>query len=105
MSRSLHSSSSRRLLVGPPDPVSHLRPVIYGSEPTQSRVQHPYSLREFRDMEEQADEHENDFGNYELKLRMARMDAFNHEFWAEVSFSASTLHAFADLQIQGEHSL
>jgi hypothetical protein len=87
--RHLHWSSAHRQLVGPPDAVSHLRPVIYDNRPSSYLVQHPYSLREFRDLEEQNNEHENDFGNYELKLRMAQLDVFNHDFWTEVSFGLS----------------
>jgi hypothetical protein len=83
--REMYSSPRHRSqLVGPPDALSHLRPVVYENLPITSRVQHPYSLHEFRELEESSSEHEDDYGNYELKLRMAQQDAFNHEFWSEV---------------------
>jgi hypothetical protein len=89
--RNIHSSPLNRQLVGPPDPVSHLRPVIYDDKPELYPIQHPYSLHEFRDPAKDTNEHEDDFGNYELKLRTAQLDAFSHQFWTEVRVSLTFL--------------
>ncbi|TBU50826.1 hypothetical protein BD309DRAFT_907097 [Dichomitus squalens] len=72
--RTFHASIARQHLVGPPDPVSHLRPVIYDDvppPPPQSR--HPYSLKEFT----------GDTREYQWKMQRQELDAFNHDFWKE----------------------
>ena len=63
-------------LVGPPDPVSNLRPVIYDDAPPlpPSEVRHPYSLREFK----------GDTREYQWKIQRQELDAFNHAFWTDV---------------------
>ena len=81
---------SRYALVGPPDPVSNLRPVIYdepeGSvegkrrritvvERTKTSPTHPYSLEEF----------DGDPADYSWRLERKRLDAYNHAFWSDVS--------------------
>ena len=88
LARSLHVSSASRHLVGPNDPISHLRPIIYTDTPTppsshsqgqlESRVNHPYSLHEFTDVQ-----HDHAL---ELQYKLAReqLDAFNHNYWADV---------------------
>ena len=73
--RSLHASLVRRDLVGPPDPVSHLRPIIYDdAPPPPPRVRHPYSLGEFT----------GDTREYQWKMQRQELDTLNHEFWKEV---------------------
>lgn len=85
--RSLHVSSSLRHLVGPNDPVSNLRPIIYTDTPTppasQSQTQHvnhPYSLHEFTDLDVPHNH------TLELRYKLAReqLDAFNHNYWTDV---------------------
>lgn len=85
LSRSLHVSSARRHLVGPNDPISNLRPIIYTDTPTpptsqarEQHVNHPYSLHEFTDVP-------NDH-TLELQYKLAReqLDAFNHHYWTDV---------------------
>jgi hypothetical protein len=83
--RGLHSQprpGTGRQLVGPPDPISHLRPVIY-DDPSLSiqpkQLNHPYSLAEFSNQE-------CSFEDLELlyKLQSQHLDAFNHQFWFDV---------------------
>ncbi|KAI0748168.1 hypothetical protein C8Q80DRAFT_1170501 [Daedaleopsis nitida] len=73
--RSFHASVARQHLVGPPDPVSHLRPVIYDDAPPlpPPPVRHPYSLREFT----------GDTREYQWKMQRQETDTFNHDFWKE----------------------
>ena len=74
--RSLHASLVRRHLVGPPDPISHLRPIIYDdAPPPPPQVRHPYSLSEFT----------GDTREYQWKMQRQELDALNQEFWTEVS--------------------
>ncbi|KAI0636925.1 hypothetical protein C8Q77DRAFT_1154813 [Trametes polyzona] len=87
--RYFHASLSRRHLVGPPDPISHLRPVIYDDAPPPAapRVRHPYSLKEFT-------------GNtreYQWKMQRQELDAFNHAFWLD---SNSRFYAAKDAVLQ-----
>jgi hypothetical protein len=76
-SRSFHSA---RHLVGPNDPVSNLRPIVYTDIPTPipSHARHPYSLDEFTDVPQ---DH-----TLELQYKLAResLDAFNHYYWTDV---------------------
>ncbi|KAI8998600.1 hypothetical protein BD414DRAFT_407322 [Trametes punicea] len=73
--RQFHASISRRHLVGPPHPISHLRPVIYDDAPPPPapHVRHPYSLREFT----------GDTREYQWKMQRQELDAFNHAFWLD----------------------
>ncbi|KAI0341586.1 hypothetical protein BDW22DRAFT_1358406 [Trametopsis cervina] len=73
--RSFQSTALRRDLVGPNDPISNLRPVIYDDAvPTPpDDVRHPYSLREFR----------GDTREYQWRLQRQELDAFNHTFWTD----------------------
>lgn len=73
--RHLHASALRRHRVGPIDPVSHLRPVIYDDAPPPARERHPYSLGEFS----------GDTREYQWKMQRQELDAFNHAFWLDVS--------------------
>ncbi|CDO69522.1 hypothetical protein BN946_scf184785.g27 [Trametes cinnabarina] len=87
--RQFHVSLTRRHLVGPPDPVSHLRPVIYDDAPPPPppSVRHPYSLREFT----------GDTREYQWKMQRQELDAFNHTFWLE---SNSRFYAAKDAVLQ-----
>ncbi|KAI0362164.1 hypothetical protein OH77DRAFT_1466569 [Trametes cingulata] len=87
--RAFHASLSRRHLVGPPDPVSHLRPVIYDDAPPppKPRVRHPYSLREFT----------GDTREYQWKMQRQELDAFNHAFWLD---SNTRFYAAKDAVLQ-----
>lgn len=84
LSRSLHVSSASRHLVGPNDPISNLRPIIYTDAPTHGQLEshaswHPYSLHEFTD----SAPHDH---TLELQHKLAReqLDAFNHNYWTDV---------------------
>ena len=74
--RCFHASLARAHLMGPPDPVSHLRPVLYDDAPPPPppQVRHPYSLREFT----------GDTREYQWKMLRQEIDTFNHDFWKEV---------------------
>ncbi|KZV71681.1 hypothetical protein PENSPDRAFT_751623, partial [Peniophora sp. CONT] len=87
--RTLHTSArasnaQARTLVGPPDPVSNLRPVVYADAPLPSasgsgathNSNHPYSLSEFP----KAGLNDAD---YRWRLRREELDAFNHAFWTD----------------------
>ncbi|KAL0946842.1 hypothetical protein HGRIS_013010 [Hohenbuehelia grisea] len=82
--RSFHVSPPALDLVGPPDPISHLRPVIYDAITipsglnTNGRTNHPYSLTEFSSSAEPQQP-------LELQFRMQRqqLDAFHHAFWSD----------------------
>ena len=69
--------------MGPPDPISHIRPAIYHQEDPSSstsygdKVQHPYSLKEFAQVENAQD--------YQVNLQKTQLDAFDHAFWTDVS--------------------
>lgn len=75
--RAFRISAVRRDLVGPPDPISNLRPVVYDDAPPAppSDVRHPYSLREFT----------GDTREYQWKIQRQQLDAYNQEFWTDVS--------------------
>ena len=84
--RLLHSSVPTANHVGPPDPVSNIRPVLYndlGSTTAESPQQHPYSLDEFRNDSE-------DTLEYQWKLQRQQLDAFNDAFWRDVRLSCPT---------------
>ncbi|KAF8580878.1 hypothetical protein K439DRAFT_265203 [Ramaria rubella] len=66
-----------RELVGPPDPVSNIRPILFeGQAPSQGNQRHPYSLTEFGARDED---------NIDLQWRFEReqLNAFNHAFWRD----------------------
>ncbi|KAJ7581440.1 hypothetical protein C8J56DRAFT_793966 [Mycena floridula] len=78
--RRLYTSTS---LIGPPDPISHLRPVIYdssASKPPASVVNHPYSLAEF-------DPAPSDgllVPNEQFwKMQRKHLHDFNNQFWLD----------------------
>lgn len=81
--RGLHSSAPLFHLVGPPDHISHIRPVIYDDvppPPPPSRLQHPYSLAEF-DPEPPVGT-----GAFDLqwKLQRQQIDNMDQNFWHDV---------------------
>ncbi|EIN07337.1 hypothetical protein PUNSTDRAFT_71028 [Punctularia strigosozonata HHB-11173 SS5] len=81
--RLLHATVLARNFVGPPDPVSNLRPVIYDDDlPSRSSqaVTHPYSLSEFKP-DEAAEEREE--MEYQYKAERQQLDNFNHRFWTD----------------------
>ncbi|KAJ8584942.1 hypothetical protein M405DRAFT_746142 [Rhizopogon salebrosus TDB-379] len=75
--RLLHTSRPSFNFIGPPDPTSNIRPIIYTSSSFLSEpvLPHPYSLKEFSD----------DTVDHELQWNLHReqLDAFNHTYWAE----------------------
>ncbi|KAF8077906.1 hypothetical protein FPV67DRAFT_1404380 [Lyophyllum atratum] len=79
-SRLIHASSRANNLVAPPDPVSHMRPIIYSDAPPPappSLIRHPYSLTEFstgskKQREESA---------LQFKLQRQQLDDFHQHFW------------------------
>ncbi|KAF5373771.1 hypothetical protein D9758_000588 [Tetrapyrgos nigripes] len=81
--RLLHASRIlSKTLVGPPDPISHLRPVIYDdvlAPPSPSVLYHPYSLAEF-DPEPKRSQSQNELY---YKLQMQRLDALSQNFWLD----------------------
>jgi len=80
--RRLHLSTPVHDRIGPPHPISNIRPVIYDDthHPPQSST-HPYSLQEFRHARRTHDL----LVDYELrwKLHKQQLDAFNHAFWTD----------------------
>ena len=79
--RLFHSSMLTANYVGPPDPVSNIRPVLYDDlGPTSlESPPHPYSLDEFG--------RDSDTLEYQWKLQRQQLDAFNDAFWRDVRFS------------------
>ncbi|KAI9509613.1 hypothetical protein F5148DRAFT_1011988 [Russula earlei] len=81
--RLLHSSVRASDYVGPPDPVSNIRPVLYDDPGSTSANRaaasppHPYSLDEFRD--------DSDTLEYQWKLQRQQLDTFNHAFWRDTN--------------------
>jgi len=81
--RLFHSTACVKHLVGPPDPISHIRPAVYHQEDPSSstsygdKVQHPYSLKEFTQAEGAQD--------YKVNLQKTQLDVFDHAFWINVT--------------------
>jgi len=85
--RLFHSTVCAKHLVGPVDPISNIRPIIYDDDPTPSAssssfatqsqnngcLLHPYSLKEFS----------GDIRDYQWKLQRQQLDAFDHLFWSD----------------------
>ena len=82
-----HSTACARHLVGPPDPISNIRPAIYHQEDPSSstsygdKVRHPYSLKEFTQVETAQD--------YQVNLQKTQLDAFDHAFWINVGTTSA----------------
>ncbi|KAG9226275.1 hypothetical protein CCMSSC00406_0003154 [Pleurotus cornucopiae] len=77
-------STKRHILVGPIDPVSNLRPVIYDDAPSlpptiNTNIRHPYSLFEFVPATVL---HEDDL-ELQYKLQRQQLDAFHQTFWTD----------------------
>ena len=79
--RHFHSSVRTSDYVGPPDPVSNIRPVLYDdpSVTNAEPLRHPYALDEFRDDSYTLE--------YQWKLHRQQLDAFNDAFWRDVRLS------------------
>ncbi|KAI6045771.1 hypothetical protein EDC04DRAFT_3031672 [Pisolithus marmoratus] len=83
--RTLHVSARRQHLVGPNDPISNLRPIIYTDIQTppkpgpESKINHPYSLQEFSDAS-LSNDHALEL---QFKLKREQLDALNHNYWTE----------------------
>ena len=82
--RTFHASTSHRDLVAPPDPISHMRPILYDDPPSQCpapRLRHPYSLSEFKTGSG------DDIYEYELQYKLLRqqLDSLHQSFWFDVS--------------------
>ncbi|KAL1757974.1 hypothetical protein FB107DRAFT_208157 [Schizophyllum commune] len=78
--RSLYTTPCRANKIGPPHPISNLRPVIYSdAPPSTQRAMHPYSLHEFDEDPTRLRT------NYDLQWKFARqdLDSFNHNFWLD----------------------
>ncbi|KAG8984076.1 hypothetical protein FRB94_007788 [Tulasnella sp. JGI-2019a] len=118
------SSSSTRpptFLVGSPDVISNLRPVIYDGvwfkaistpqDPSSSSsslplttivhpdkgTQHPYALNEFASTQgHESDRFFEEKKSWELRLRLERQsnDAFNHAFWTDTNSRFNTYKTF-----------
>ncbi len=74
------------MFVGPPDPVSNLRPVMHSGATKHKSTgltgkRHPYSLDEFRG---------GTFA-YQLRIEKQSIDDFNHAFWTDVRVSSVSL--------------
>jgi hypothetical protein len=92
-----HMSRTRRGLVAPPNPVSHMRPVIYDDPPSKLRLphlRHPYSLSEFKDGNTSV------LGNCELQFRLLRqqLDSLHQNFWLDVSDPILSCEMFLPLE-------
>lgn len=89
--RAFHTSPASHDLVAPPDPVSHMRPIIYDDPPTEvpegTYVRHPYSLSEFQFQEGSTGALS--LGDNELQFKISRqqLDALHQNFWLDVSTS------------------
>jgi hypothetical protein len=69
----------RLILSPPPDPISHLHPVIYDDVPcTPNRITHPYSLSGFT-----ASANTKLDCELQLKWHREQLDNFNQKFWFE----------------------
>ncbi|KAF5380920.1 hypothetical protein D9615_003992 [Tricholomella constricta] len=78
--RRLHVSSRACNLVAPPDPVSHMRPIIYSDAPAPappSLIRHPYSLTEFST----GSKKRGDQSALQFKLQRQQLDDFHQNFW------------------------
>ncbi|KDR81642.1 hypothetical protein GALMADRAFT_60317 [Galerina marginata CBS 339.88] len=82
--RRFHASTPTYDLVAPPDPVSHMRRIIYDdplSQPPAPYLQHPYSLSEFKTETGTGTRS----GNHDLQFRLLRqqLDSLHQNFWLD----------------------
>ncbi|KAJ7219293.1 hypothetical protein GGX14DRAFT_591290 [Mycena pura] len=106
--RWLHSSHPVCDRVGPPHPISNMRPMIYDNDEAPAstcRAYHPYSLHEFDP--EPTNPHQ-----LQWKLQRQQLDEFNHAFWLESNtrFERSKEEALSRLPstatvVEKEHAL
>lgn len=82
--RLLHSTARSCNLVGPPDPISNLRPVLYNNNQAATELPHPYSLREFSG--DVVRDHD-----LQWRLHQQQLDDFSHNFWTDVSANISPI--------------
>ncbi|KAJ7774889.1 hypothetical protein B0H16DRAFT_1659979 [Mycena metata] len=75
--RCLHATRPVHDRVGPPHPISNMRPIIYDEETPASKSRfHPYSLHEF-------DPRPTSPYHLQWKLQRQQLDEFHHAFWLE----------------------
>lgn len=83
-----HASATANDMVAPPDPVSHMRPIIYDDppapQPEGAYVRHPYSLSEFQAVAGR--DGGMTLGDNELQFKLMRqqLDALHQNFWLDV---------------------
>ncbi|KAF8610234.1 hypothetical protein BDV93DRAFT_550071 [Ceratobasidium sp. AG-I] len=76
--RSAPSIVVNSTLVGPPDPVSNIRPVLRGTSTGDGiQIAHPYSVSEFSRSEV--------VGYSVLALHERHLETLNHSFWTDVN--------------------
>jgi len=80
ITRLLHTTILRNqiLLVGPPHPISNLRPVLYNGVPDDQSKTNAYSPNELQSHVPTNPD------KFQLDHSMKSLDKFNHDFWAEV---------------------
>lgn len=107
--RLLHCSPIRCDLIGPPDPISHIRPVIYDgpTAPHKPKLSstHPFSLYEFDDCPpSDIDESLNDM-EFQWKLQREQLDIFHQDFWTDVSPSRILLRSPLFIDATEQHTI
>jgi apoptogenic protein 1 len=75
-------SGIKSVLVGPPHPVSNIRPVLYDGQLPDRTATNAYSAREVQPPRDAA----SDPTKFQLDLTLQRLDRFNHNFWLDVRF-------------------
>ncbi|PVF99116.1 hypothetical protein CPB86DRAFT_703866, partial [Serendipita vermifera] len=83
-SRQLHitattKSGIKSVLVGPPHPVSNIRPILYDGQLPDQTPTNAYSAREVQPHNETS----GDPHKFQLNLTLQRLDRFNHDFWLD----------------------
>lgn len=107
--RRIHVTPITRKLIGPPDPVSNLRPVIYDEDEPAALAQAVKMTENLEQGKKKGkeivymlpaqqmpktspthpyllDEFDGDPVEYQWRMERKRMDAFNHSFWTNVGF-------------------
>lgn len=75
--RSVPAITENSTLVGPPDPVSNIRPVLRGASTGDGiQIAHPYSVSEFSRSEV--------VGYSVPALHERHLETLNHSFWTDV---------------------
>ncbi|KAF9476582.1 hypothetical protein BDN70DRAFT_995546 [Pholiota conissans] len=82
-----HLTSTAKDMVAPPDPVSHMRPIIYDDppvpQPDGAYVRHPYSLSEFESAAGGGGSVVVGDNELQFKLLRQRLDALHQNFWLD----------------------